>query len=310
METFDDDLEILDLTQNVFPTRIYDRNNHFDQMDNLTFFRSFRLTKPTVLHVLEQIEEQLEYPDDRNNSISPVHQLLICLRCYATGGHLSSCANFMGIAVSSASRTVKKVTNVIAGLRPHYIEMPMLEDAVTTSNKFFSKGAGMPKWDSYSHSIPGGEDAELFRNRKWYFSINSQVVGDAELRIRDIVANLPGSTHNQTIFVNSRIRARFDANEFPNFTLLEWILGKNYLLTPVADPQTQPQQLYNEAHIRTRNSIERLIGVWKRRFPVLACDCRLKLETTLAVIPATAVLHNIAIQMNEGEPQQRAIWAI
>lgn len=65
MEMFDDDFEILDLIQNGFPRRIYDRNNHFDDMDNLTFFRRFRLTKPTVLHVLEQIEDQLEYPDDR-----------------------------------------------------------------------------------------------------------------------------------------------------------------------------------------------------------------------------------------------------
>lgn len=74
------------------------------------------------------------------------------------------------------------------------------------------------------------------------------------------------------------------------------------MLTPTADPQTRPQQLYNEAHIRTRNTIERLIGVWKRRFPILAYGCRLQLDTTLAIIPATAVLHNIAIQMNEGEP--------
>ena len=77
---------------------------------------------------------------------------------------------------------------------------------------------------------------------------------------------------------------------------------KNYLLTPIADPQTQPERLYNEAQIRTRNSIERLFGVWKRRFPILAYGCRLKLSTILAVIPATAILHNIAIDMMEGEP--------
>lgn len=77
---------------------------------------------------------------------------------------------------------------------------------------------------------------------------------------------------------------------------------KNYLLTPVTDPQIRPQQLYNESLIRTRNTIERLIGVWKRRFPILAYGCRLKIDTTLAVIPATAVLHNVAIEMKEGEP--------
>lgn len=74
------------------------------------------------------------------------------------------------------------------------------------------------------------------------------------------------------------------------------------MLTPLADPQNRAEQRYNEAHIRTRNSVERLFGVWKRRFPILAYGCRLKLSTTLAVIPATAVLHNMAIDMTEGEP--------
>lgn len=60
--------------------------------------------------------------------------------------------------------------------------------------------------------------------------------------------------------------------------------------------------LYKEAHISTRNVIERCFGVWKRRFPVLAYGLRLKLDTILQVIVATAVLHNIARNMNEEEP--------
>lgn len=70
----------------------------------------------------------------------------------------------------------------------------------------------------------------------------------------------------------------------------------------MANPHGRGETLYNAAHIQTRNSIERLFGVLKRRFPVLAYGIRLNLQTTLTVIVAVAVLHNIACEMNEEEP--------
>ncbi|KAJ8909773.1 hypothetical protein NQ315_014450 [Exocentrus adspersus] len=76
---------------------------------------------------------------------------------------------------------------------------------------------------------------------------------------------------------------------------------KNYLLTPLLNPMT-PGEQYNEADIRTRNIIERLIGVWKRRFPVVAYGFRLNLESVKTVIVATTILHNLAREMNEPEP--------
>ncbi|ENN72967.1 hypothetical protein D910_02970 [Dendroctonus ponderosae] len=77
---------------------------------------------------------------------------------------------------------------------------------------------------------------------------------------------------------------------------------KSYLLTPLLNPGNESQRLYNECHIRTRNCVERTIGVWKRRFPVLAYGLTCKLETSLTVIVATAVLHNIAQEMKEADP--------
>lgn len=73
-------------------------------------------------------------------------------------------------------------------------------------------------------------------------------------------------------------------------------------MTPLANPATLGEQRYNEALIRTRNSIERVFGIWKRRFPVMAYGLRLKMDTVLTIIVATSVLHNIARKMNEPEP--------
>ncbi|XP_050307885.1 putative nuclease HARBI1 [Anthonomus grandis grandis] len=111
--------------------------------------------------------------------------------------------------------------------------------------------------------ILGGDDAEVFRNRKGYFSINAQVVGDSQLKIQDIVARWPGSAHDLTVFNNSRIRARFEGQEFQDSVLLgdSGYANRNYLLVPLLNPSNRAEELYNEAHIRTRNTIERLFGV-------------------------------------------------
>ena len=44
----------------------------------------------------------------------------------------------------------------------------------------------------------------------------------------------------------------------------------HYMMPPLENPRDPQEHLYNEAQIRTRNCVERMFGVWKRRFPVLA----------------------------------------
>lgn len=60
----EDDQDILDIINWGFPRRIYERSEYFDTMDNLSFFRRFRLTKATVLDFLPTIEEEIEHDND------------------------------------------------------------------------------------------------------------------------------------------------------------------------------------------------------------------------------------------------------
>lgn len=120
----------------------------------------------------------------------------------------------------------------------------------------------------------------------------------------DIVARYPGSSHDSFIFTNSRLCERFENGEFGNGMLLGdgGYALKTYLMTPLRDPSTNSEKLYNESHIKTRNTVERKYGVWKRRFPCLSLGMRLKIETQVAVIVACAVLHNFCVQQKERIP--------
>lgn len=124
------------------------------------------------------------------------------------------------------------------------------------------------------------------------------------MRIIDVVARWPGSVHDATIFQHSRLRQRFEEGDFQSGILLgnSGYPIKKYLLTPLLHPITEAENRYNNAHIRTRNIVERVFGVWKRRFPVLSLGMRVKMETVQDIIVATAFLHNIARNRNEEEP--------
>lgn len=147
----------------------------------------------------------------------------------------------------------------------------------------------------------GGNNAEIYRNRKGYFSLNVQAVADANNFIRDIVVRWPGSAHDTNIFENSLLRMRFENGEFNNGLLLgdSGYPIRSYLITPLLNPVTQGENLFNEAQIRSRNVVERTFGIWKRRFPVLSSGLRCRLELIQNTIVSAAVLHNIATERND-----------
>lgn len=59
-----DDLDIVDVIDNGFPRRVNPRADYYNTMDDLGFFRRFRLTKPTCAQVLDQIHNQLEFDNN------------------------------------------------------------------------------------------------------------------------------------------------------------------------------------------------------------------------------------------------------
>ena len=60
---------------------------------------------------------------------------------------------------------------------------------------------------------PGEDSAEVYRNRKNFFSINIQAICNTYRNFINVVAQWCGSTHGSRIYENSVIRDRFENNE-------------------------------------------------------------------------------------------------
>lgn len=94
---------------------------------------------------------------------------------------------------------------------------------------------------------------------------------------------------------------RFLRGDFANCFLLgdSGYGNSRHMLTPLTSPASPADQAYQRAHISTRNAVERLFGVAKRRFPSLALGLQIDVKTSLLVIVACFTLHNLAIINND-----------
>ncbi|VVC90610.1 unnamed protein product [Leptidea sinapis] len=63
-------------------------------------------------------------------------------------------------------------------------------------------------------------------------------------------------------------------------------------MTPLLNPSPNAEKRYDEAHLKTRNTVERTFGVWKRRFPCLSQKLRLNFfERAMNIIPFPQLEH-------------------
>ena len=102
------------------------------------------------------------------------------------------------------------------------------------------------------------------------------------------------------------LKEEFDPAD-PSYTLGDEAYAcEDICLTPIADRRisTPQERRYNAAHKRSRVLIEHCYGVLKKRWPVLLYKLRKKkLEYSQAIVYSAAVLHNMAIQLREPEPE-------
>lgn len=233
----------------------------------------------------------------------PSHlQVLIAIRCIASGSHQVSVGDCYNVSQTRVSQCLSVVSRAIASRSRHYIKFPVGNDIHTTIQQFYDLRQmpgviGAVDCTHIAITRPSCDNPELFRCRKGFFSLNVQAICGPDLTFYNIVARWPGSVHDSRIFENSRICAILEEDLMPGHLLGDsGYPCRRYLLTPVAAPSNHHEEAYNRSHINTQNTIERAFGVLKRRFAYLGTTMRTSLDNTKAIVVASVVLHNIAVR--------------
>lgn len=115
-------------------------------------------------------------------------ELTIALRFYATAAHYEVIGNLFGISKSIVESIIEEVSYLISNkLREHNVFMPSTAADILNAKVGFMRLAAFPLCIAAvdgTHILInsfGGEDAELYRNRKTTFSLNVQLASSADV---------------------------------------------------------------------------------------------------------------------------------
>ncbi|XP_050065798.1 putative nuclease HARBI1 [Aphis gossypii] len=286
------------------------------------FIKNFRLSKNLVRNIIELLQTRI-VSKDRSSAIDLNTKVLVTLNFLATGSYQSPIGNsrFAALSQPTVSRCISEVVEALnhPEIFNEWVKFPKnLNELTEIRNEFYREN-----WISRSYrcidcthiaivspstnlNLNENQNPEhIYVNRKGYHSINVQLICDSKLRILNVNARFPGSTHDTHIWNNSLVLPVLQElyrRNYDNFYLLgdSGYPLRQWLLTPITNPTTDAEKFFNTKQMSTRCIIERCNGVLKMRFRCLLKDRILhyKPEKASSIINACVVLHNMCIANN------------
>ena len=139
MEEYLDYVDRVDLVNILIrrPAVIRDRNNPFVFYDEDEFVARFRFRKYHVMDIMEILGNELNPTQRKLASVSPMNQLLLTLRFYATGTFQIVDADLFGVHQCTVSRVIKKVSRVLASKIPKLCDVSSGQFTNSSTEGFF-----------------------------------------------------------------------------------------------------------------------------------------------------------------------------
>ncbi|KAJ3647953.1 hypothetical protein Zmor_019795 [Zophobas morio] len=300
--------------------------NPFAELNERQFINMFRLTKQLTQYLINILQPFLT-PPLRATDLNIQTKVLTALRFFASGSYQLDIGTnkYLDVSQPSVSRCVNEVASALNDpqIFNGYIKFPNnFEDLNRLRQGFYDKHGfpGVIGCIDCTHVAifpPKSDDPSypehLYVNRKNYHSVNVQLICDSNLKILNVNAKFPGSTHDSYIWSRSNVQTFMQdlhSHDHKDYFLLgdSGYPLRTWILTPFSEnvQPNSPEQNFNEIHKNTRVKIECCNGVLKMRFRCLLKHRVLHYTPPVCckIINACAVLHNLCIEHNVPEPNE------
>ncbi|XP_065366314.1 putative nuclease HARBI1 [Calliphora vicina] len=303
-----EDEEYTTTEMNGIRRQLWEQSNIFT-MPNSKFVSYFRINKEGFKYVLDKIAFKLKEPT-RSICVPNMLKLAATMRILAEGSYQKGAGNDYNISMcqSSVSNAFQECIDAMYNvLCSEWISFPTEENEKDEIKKFFYNKTGFPGLIGYIDGThiniisPEKEVQFKYRNRKGFYSLNATVVCDHKLRIRYISSHLQGSVHDSLVWNTSYLK-QFLRDQYDNGERNTSLLGdagyplEQFLITPFRSTvEGSSESRFNYIHARTRNIVERTIGVLKNRFRCIlgARQLHYTPDTAAKITSVCAALQNI-----------------
>ncbi|CAH2245384.1 Hypothetical predicted protein [Pelobates cultripes] len=288
--------------------RIFRERTGLEGMTDEEVVERYHLPKGAIMDLYELIRVDIDPLTQRSHAIPGMVKLLNCLHFFTSGSFQTKASAVGGVSQSTFSRFL---VPVIQALKKHvhlFIGFPTNKSGWQSLKRGFYQIAGLPHvigavdCTHVALSAPH-EREEIYRNKKGYHSVNVQIIADSDCKILSLFSAFPGSANESFILRQSSVYEGFESGKIGG----GWLVGGSFytclpwLLTPVTEPSTDADKLYNEAQSRTCSVMEKTFKLLKTRFKCLnKSGGGLQYDPTKVsdIIVACCILHNIAVQHN------------
>lgn len=288
----------------------------------------FRLSKDLAMHLVHELQPFMKQCK-RKTGVALERKVLGTLLFLAHGCYQSCVGDSfnLGLSQQTMSICIEQVTSAITDhLLERWVVFPQTDRSRNQVKQRFMQEYNFP-------GVIGAIDCThvaiisppvehpthpglSYYNRKGFYSINVQLICDADLNILNCNPKFPGSSHDSAIWslssVNRHLQQAYEEGSLNS----SWLIGDSgyplqpWLLTPIIDaPEQTPEERYTNTHISARNCIERCNGVLKQRFRCLLQHRVLHYNPVKAgkIIYACVVLHNMTIKQRLAIPEKEEV---